>query len=257
MTFCIVSTGWNCAKFVERTLASVEEQSDPDWRICIVVDKYKDDTAAIVAQWCLERSEDERWDCQLNADQRYAVRNQYDAIQRLDPADDDVIVWLDLDGDRFAHPDVLARLREVYADPELQLTYGSYRPEPDKGTCVPAMAFPPQVIANNTYRTHVLRSGCCFNHLRTMRGRIYRAIPLQYLHWNDGRWYDIGVDYITMVPALELAGRNHRFITETLLIYNNGNPHADYRLNPQRPNESSVLDAMMRPALQPLKVSRV
>jgi len=38
---------------------------------------------------------------------KFAVRNQVEAIDNMNPADDDIIVWLDVDGDRFAHQEFL------------------------------------------------------------------------------------------------------------------------------------------------------
>lgn len=242
--FKIVSVGWRCGPWWEQTLRSIETQTDPDWDVRVTYDGG-DDAGADIAAWCYER--DERWHFAENAAQRFAVRNQFEAISSLDPADDDIIVFLDLDGDMFAHREVLAHLRRYYADDTL-VTYGSYVPVPMVDTCTPATPFPASVVRQGSYRRHMLAHGCCFNHLRTMKGRVFKAITPDQFRWLDGRWYEGGTDYIFMVAALELAAGRYKCIEEVLLAYNHANPYAD---NVTRPRQSTacVLDYLNRPPL--------
>lgn len=248
MTFKIVSVGWNCATWWEQTLRSIEEQSVQDWEVWVTYDGG-DDAGPKIQEWCDAR--DARWNCTLTNSQQFAVRNQVEAIQNLKPGTDDIIVFLDLDGDRFAHPHVLARLAEAYADGTL-VTYGSFRPVPMVTTTTPATPFPLQVVTNNTYRKHTLRVGCCFNHLRTMSGRVFNSIPLDQFHWRDGRWYEGGTDYIFMLAALERAGGLYKYIPEVLLLYNHANPFADYLMRSVQ-SDAATRDFLSRPALEPLE----
>lgn len=249
MTFQIVSVGWNCAPFAERTLESILAQSFDDWRVRIVVDPSGDGTEEVVEKW-LEAHPDDRFSTQFNKRRQFAVRNQVEALEALDPDDDDIIVWLDLDGDQFAHKDVLARLRKYYRDDTL-LTFGSFRPVPQSGEFSQARPFPREVIASNSYRDHILNVSCCFNHLRTMKGVVYRNIPPDHFRWLSGKWYEGGTDYIFMCAGLELAGSRHRYIKEILCLYNNANPNADYKVRGTQSSKCTV-DYLKRPSLQPL-----
>jgi len=186
----------------------------------------------------------------LTTRQQFAVQNQVEAIAALAPEDDDIVVFLDLDGDMFAHPDVLAHLGTYYADGTL-VTYGSYRPVPYAATCSPAIPFPPEVVKANAYRKHMLTSGCCFNHLRTMKGRVVKAIPLDRFHWPDGRWYQAGTDYIFMTAALELAGGRYKCVEEILLHYNHANPNADNLSHPAVA-DACTQNTLRRPPLEAL-----
>lgn len=251
MRFKIVSVGWRCAPWWERTLRSIEAQSVPDYDVCIVYDGG-DDAGWDLQRWCEER--DDRWQVTNWATQHFAVHNQVYAIEQLAPEDDDVIVFLDLDGDQLAHPDVLAHLAKEYEDGTL-VTYGSYKPVPWVATCSPAVPFPAPVVAANSYRKHILTHGCCFNHLRTMKGVVAKAIPLDRFKWQHGplagQWYEGGTDYIFMTAALELAGGRYKCLEETLLLYNHANPYAD---NMTHPVEASACtqDTLRRPPLAPL-----
>ena len=147
-----------------------------------------------------------------------------------------MVVWLDLDGDRFAHPSVLDNLMTAYSDGETLLTYGNYRPDPDHGTCPPAIPFPLEVVVNNSYREFIRTGGCNFNHLRTMKGRVAREITPELLSWPDGEWYEAGADYLFMVNGLELAGGRYKCLDEVLCIYNHANPRADNLTHPELTN---------------------
>lgn len=246
--FKIISVGWKCAQFLEKTLASVEAQVEQDWQIHIVYDGG-DHGDWLIRNWCDER--DDRWTYTINTEQLWAVRNQYEGVKKLNPADDDIIVFLDLDGDQLAHPEVLSHLLHYYADATL-VTYGNYRPEPFAETCPPAVPFPPEVVANVAYRDHVMSgAGCCFNHLRTVKGKVYNAIPEERFKRLNGEWYESGTDYVVMIPALELAGGRYKCLDEVLLIYNNANPLADYIVHPSG-TTGNILDALQRPPLDPL-----
>lgn len=250
MTFRIVSTGWECADWLGQTLASVEAQSTDDWTIQVVYDPSADDGAARIREWCDAR--DARWRYSLPAERRFAVRNQYDAVQLLAPADDDIVVFLDLDGDRLAHRDVLAHLGEYYRSSNALVTYGSYQPVPDPGTCAPAIPFPEGVVRTGAYRRQMMTGVCCFNHLRTMRGSIAKAIPVEQFRFVEGphagEWYTTAGDYVFMACALELAQGRYRCIDETLLLYNHANVHADYLTN-SLASVAAMNDFLRRPPL--------
>lgn len=253
MTFKIISVGWQCADWLENTLRSIETQTVDDWESWVVYDPSDDNGADRLMGWLATHQDHaEKWRFRINRDRRYAVRNQYEAIVASDPQPGDIIVFLDLDGDQLAHPDVLSHLAEYYADGTL-LTYGSYRPVPHADTCAPAVPFPVEVVASGTYRKWIRKGhGCCFNHLRTMAAETFLAIPPDQFHWaNGGGWYDAGTDYVFMLAGLEAAGGRYKCIDETLLLYNNANPNADYLYHPNEAN-ACIQDFLRRPKLRPI-----
>lgn len=247
--FKIASTGWMCAQWIEQTLKSVEEQSNDDWEIQIV---YNGDDGGdkIIRKWCDAR--DDRWKYLIKDHRDYGVKDQYEAIRMLDPRDDDIVIFLDLDGDRLAHQGVLDSLAAAYADGVTLLTYGNYEPIPNPGTCPPAKPFPEDVVRHNSYRNHMRYGECCFNHLRTMRGRLINAIGEEQFKWYQGNeageWYKGAMDYIFMIPALELAGPRHKCLTEVLCFYNHANERADNKMQPTE-STNCVHDVLSRPAL--------
>jgi glycosyltransferase involved in cell wall biosynthesis len=252
MRFKIISVGWDCADLLDRTLHSISRQDWSAYDVVIVDDATEDPRQAKrIKEWCLDQGS--RWRAVFNTTRRGPVVNQMKAIALSKPADDDVIVWLDLDGDRFAHPGVLEILADAYEDRTTMMTYGTYKPIPDPGYPVPVGPYPLSVIVDNAYRADTLANGPRWNHLRTMRGDVVKAIPRDQFTWRDGRFYEHGADYVYMTCGLELAGGRHKWIPEVLCLYNAANPRADNICHPVDTNRC-VGDFLQRPPLQPLEV---
>lgn len=252
MTFCIVSTGWECSSFIERTVRSIEEQSHRDFRVMIVDDASTDPRQKErIEDWCMGRWP--RWQYRINTERLGTVRNQWEAIRLLNPAQDDVIVWCDLDGDRLAHSDVLAYLDGVYSDPDVWLTYGNYKPDPDDGRPCDVAPYPDEVVEKGTYRQFTRDVGTRFNHIRSMRGRVFHSIPDDQFRWaGTNRWYEHAADYVFMLAGLERAGGRYRCLTDHLLTYNAANEKADNLMHPDDTNRCAI-DFLRRPPLEPLR----
>lgn len=234
-------------------MASIARQTVDDWQVMI---SYEGDIngGEEIAR-CIDK-----YPGMWNVDARYSeslykydTRSRYEAMLKLDPADDDIIITLDLDGDQLAHPQVLEHLLEYYSDDTL-LTYGSYEPVPYADGCPPAIPFPPDVIASNSYRHFIAAGGpCSFNHLRTMKGKVFKAIPIEQFQWSNGRgWYRRGCDYQFTVSGLELAGRRHKCISEVLAYYNSANQLSAWRIAPADSDECNVDFLHRHSPLQPL-----
>lgn len=252
MRFKIISTGWQCADWMERTLVSIENQSVDNWDVYITYDACEDSGGEFIRKWC--ESRDERWHPQINTDQRFAPRNQFEAMQAAQPADDDVVVFLDLDGDQFAHVNVLKNLADYYSDGTLA-TYGSYVAVPRVGAPGVIQPFPEDVVRQGSYRHYTSNYGCCFNHLRTMSGRVSKSLPMEIFQWDTGdlagQWYQGGTDYVVMLSALERAGGKYKCIPEVLVLYNHANPLADNMTHP-RESDSCTRNFLNREPLLPL-----
>lgn len=247
--FKIISCGWQCAQFLEQTLQSVYDQTVKDWQCAIIYDKSDDNGADLIMKFC--DTHPGRWTGRFNEQQNYAAHNQWEALQILSPTDDDIVIWLDLDGDMLAHPSVLDNLLTAYSDGTPLLTYGSYQAVPEPPEPPRILPYPDDVVASNSYRQDALYNGPRFNHLRTMKGRIANNIPEDLFKWPDGSWYMSGQDYIFMLSGLELAGGRYKVLPEILHIYNDANPLADNKVHGQETHRCDV-DFMSKPPLKRL-----
>lgn len=261
MRFKFVTVGWNCADVAERTLRSIESQSMTNYDVYLVDDASTDDTGRFLDGWCAAHNSilspvltgKQSWHVQHNRSRQFVVLNQYMAIH-VDPMDDDdVVIFLDLDGDQLAHPYVLERLAAAY-DRGALVTYGSFRNASEQQRCPITMPFPPDVVAANAYRAELARGQLVyFNHLRTMAGVVAKAVPDSYLKFDDGTWYTSATDYAFMAAALELAGGRYESIPEVLCIYNDRQPHPDNMTQPDATVRAAMHTFRRRP-LSPLEV---
>lgn len=248
MNFKIISTGWNCGDVFKQTLASIEQQTDPNWQVHIVDDGSDPKHQELLREWY--DPHDSRWGYTLNETNRGVIVSQYEGIRAMNPDDEDVIVFLDLDGDRFAHTEVLEHLDSYYNDPIFGnplMTYGSYRPVPDPGGPVPISDYPENVIKTATYRQDTLDHGVRFNHLRTMKWKVLKQIPDSYYQWPDGTWLFCGSDYVVMMGCLEVSGGRYRRISETLMLYNAAQPSPDNVRHPNETNRCCIYALSMPP----------
>jgi len=225
--YLAVVTGRNCSDRVEACLRSLADQRE-SFLVCVVDDASEDGTAGIVKHYAREYG----WLDIVNQQRRYALANQVAAWRALDPGDEDVVVFVDMD-DQLARDDV-AEVLDRYYDAGAWMTYGSYAPvpadHPDAAGCRAAQAYPPHVTAARGYRDH----RPFFNHLRTISWRVLKNLTESDLRDRSGRYWKANTDASVMVPCLEMAGHRCAVIPETLYLYSCDNPAAVWRTDMQQ-----------------------
>lgn len=225
--FKIVCCGWRCPDWVRVTLDSIAHQHLRDFEVMI---SYESDDPIEsgfqkIEDWVSKQPDRGKYHMSFREGREnflFGSQARYRAIEALAPADDDVIIWLNIDGDRFAHPQVLNRVWDSYfLDGFPLVTYGSFLHVPDEPNPLVAKPYDNAVIAHRSYR----EAPFCAADLRTMQYRVWKNIPAEQHQWSDGHsWYSKIDDMTSMIPALELVGLRHRFVPEVLMIYNILNP---------------------------------
>lgn len=238
--FKVICTGRNHPDWAQEALDSLAAQTDERFDVCVVDDASDQDLFNVLGSygWL--------WFCR--EERAYALANQILAWTALEPSEDDVIVWLDLD-DRLPHAGVLERLRAIYDESDALLTYGSYRPfpqdHPNAANCRPAKPYDETVRRLRTYRGTVQ----WFNHLRSMKWRVLREITDQDLRRSDGNYFQANTDRAVMFPALELAGNRAVFVEDVLYEYRCNSEDAVWKtMNPLLVAEDQELRARPRKA---------
>lgn len=227
MAFRIVCCGWRCPNWVLLTLDSIAQQRRRDFEVMISYESDDPDERgfSIIEDWIRRQPDAGKYHTSFRQGREnfiYGSQARYNAIYDLNPDDEDVIIWLNIDGDRFAHPYVLDRVWDAYfMDHFPLLTYGNFLHVPDEPNALRSKPYDNAVIAANSYRS----APFCAADLRTMKHEVWRQIPVTEQQWSDGRgWYSKCDDVTTMIPALELVGIRHRFVDQLLMIYNTLNP---------------------------------
>lgn len=228
--FKIITACRNVDEWVARSIQSVQNQTYSNWQSIVVDDCSTDKTREILQE---QVSISEKYSLIQNEQRKYQLHNFVDAIKNSQPADEDVIVTLDGD-DWFFDENVLSYLVEVYKNPDVWITWGSYNVFPSGKRGSSAQAIP----SNYDVRKGVW----VFSHLRTFKYFLWRSIKDKDLRtsWSD-EYYPMGGDNAFMRPMLEMAGLNHRkFIDRILYVYNGINPLSVRRVNEKLQTRCSV-----------------
>ena len=125
----------------------------------------------------------------------------------------EVVVWLD--GDDRLLPGALQCVRDMYEDPDVWLTYGSF--VRDDGVRDYRWHAPfGQRYRPGQHRREPWRA----SHLKTFRAGVVQAIPFAYLCDARGRVNETCTDLTVMYPALDLVGERYLVCVEFLCVYN-------------------------------------
>jgi glycosyltransferase involved in cell wall biosynthesis len=235
--FKVIVPSFNSIDYIEKTLRSIEMQTDKQYDVCVI-----DDGSTIPGQRDLIQKFCERndWKFLFNEKNHGALYGMVHAIPLLDCHDDDVVVVIDGD-DWLAHPEVFSKLRQVYTENDVYLTWGQCELYPKKDTPTNyAQPIPEMVMQQALYRDIPF----VFWHLGTFKYFLWRHLEDPDLRDEDGEYFMIMKDKATLYPMLEMAGEKIRFIPETLYIYNMENPLNDYVNTPSE--EHNRVDALIR-----------
>jgi len=215
--FVITVPFYNVGKWIPHCIKSIAEQTYKNFT-CILVDDISTDDSAEMAQELIK--EDDRFVLIRNTTKRTAVGNIYQAIESSTPSREDIIVNVDGD-DWLASNGVLEKLKKVYEENDVWMTYGSYIEFPSKIRGKFARQIPEAVIETNSYRAFEWIS----SHLRTYKFKLWNKVQKEDLMIEQlGKWVKGCGDLALMFPMLEMSGHRALYIRDILYVYNRSNP---------------------------------
>lgn len=215
----------NAEKYIARALRSAFNQDYDSYRIIMIDDASTDKTWSEASKVIRTARKAKKIDVQTfrNKERVGVVANHHKFWQMCAP--DEVIVNLDGD-DELNDNHVLSYLANVYSDPNVWMTYGSYEYDLESrnpnGDCLGiASAYP----ANN----HTRKRGFSCSHLRTYYAGLAQKIREEDLRYGND-YYQLAADHVIMFPMIEMAGPQHaRFIEKVLYQYNAVNPLNEHK----------------------------
>lgn len=231
--FCIVVPSYNCAKWLEKCLKSVENQTYDNYRVCVIDDASTDKQHAKIAKLFCEKN---GWELIVNKQNEGALYNIKMGIEKITESDDDIIVTLDGD-DWFSTENALQLLNLAYQE-NIELTYGRffyYR----NGEIGFSENYPDHIRESRDYRKY----GWVASHLRTFKYKLWRNIKDCDLRDENGEYFRVAWDMAFMFPMIEMAGNNIKFFDYPVYVYNIENELNDFKL---RENEQSKIEAFLR-----------
>ena len=217
----VVIPSFNNRDWYELNLESVLQQNYRNFRVIYIDDHSTDGTGELVREYLRKNDWEERVHLIHNSERMGALYNIYHAVWSCDP--EEIIVTVDGD-DWLFHENVLKRLNQIYADPDVWMTYGQYIEFPDGGAGHCQM-IPPHVIENNSYRSYAWVS----SHLRTFYASLFHLIAYDDFLF-QGEFYSAAWDLAFMFPLLEMSSSHFRFIPDVFYVYNQASPINDYKL---------------------------
>jgi glycosyltransferase involved in cell wall biosynthesis len=223
--FRIVVVTYNAETYIDKCLQSIQTQDHKVFR-CIIIDDVTTDRTNDRARAVV--GEDHRFVIHRNEVRAGALLNIRQAINMMEPDDEDVIVTVDGD-DWLEHTRALSRIREAYDDPKIRLTFGTLRCVSNNGLfCAP---YPEDVIRERRYREYQWNA----SHPRTFKYELWRKIrPEDFVDPATGKHWWMTWDQAMMFPMLEMCEPGEFcHIPEVLYAYNDVNPLNDNRVDAQ------------------------
>ena len=214
----ILTTSYNCEKFIEKSLFSIMSQRYQDFTCYITDDVSTDNTVNIVRETI---KNDPRFILIENKTKFFQPGN-YDQIITSRNIDGEEIC-VEVDGDDWL-PDsnVFTRINEVYKDKDVWMTSGSFRYHDGR----PGFANPPTNFSNVRKQTFTL------SHLRTWKSWLWKKIKPEDLRDENNNYWNVAGDLSFMFPMFEMSGEKHyRFLSDINYIYNESNPINDHKVN--------------------------
>ena len=225
----ILTTSYNCEKFVEKSLLSIMGQRFKDFKCYITDDLSTDNTVDVIIKTI---SGDDRFILIENKQKMYQPGNYDQVIRGLDIPDNEICVEIDGD-DWLPNSNVLSFINDVYKDENVWMTSGSFKYHDGR----PGFANPPKNFTNIRKQTFTL------SHMRTWKSWLWKKIKEEDLKDISGNYWSVAGDLSFMYPMLEMSGEKHfKYISETLYIYNESNPLNDHKVN--MPKVSSTVNVI-------------
>ena len=217
--FKIIVTTYNPGiNLLKKCLNSIEIQNYKNYEVCIIDDsstKEKEEIYNLLNEY----NSNFNWkylQSEINYGPCYS-RNK--AIEILNPKKNDIIVCVDGDDELF-DKNVLKKLNNYYQNENLLITFGNYVEKNKIGKVKGNMKikFKKGEIDNIIKKKNYRKYRFAFSHLKTFKFKLYNKINKKDLKKNDN-FIRSSTDIAIMLPMLEMAGKNIKFINDKLYKY--------------------------------------
>ena len=234
----ILTTSYNCEKFIEKSLLSIMSQRFKDFKCYITDDLSTDNTVDIIKKTI---QGDNRFILVENEKKMFQPGNYDQIIRGMNIPDEEICVEVDGD-DWLPNSNVLGLVNETYKDENVWMTSGSFKYSNG------AQGFSTQPATFNNIRSQ----NFTLSHMRTWKSWLWKKIKEEDLKDSEGNYWSVAGDLSFMFPMFEMSGKNHyKHISETTYIYNETNPLNDHKVN--MPMVNSIVNIIRRkPEYKPL-----
>lgn len=218
--FTIVIPSFNNERWVKKNLTSALKQEYENFCVSYTDDASTDKTYELAEEIIGNSNVDA---CLIrNETNKRALHNIVKSVEKSKP--DSIILTLDGD-DWLPHPQVLSTLNEIYSNPDVWITSGSYIDNSNGLVSSP-------VIKEGFWENNIRHLIWTISHLRTFRRELFLSINQEDLKDKDNEFYKFTFDQAMMFPMVEMSGPKHfHAIDEVLYVYNRNNPNSVDRIH--------------------------
>jgi glycosyltransferase involved in cell wall biosynthesis len=221
----ILTTTYNCEKYVEKSLLSIMTQRFRDFKCYITDDLSTDNTVEIIKKTI---EGDDRFILIENKTKMYQPGNYDQVIRGLNIPDEEICIEVDGD-DWLPNSNVFGLIDETYSDPDVWMTSGSFKySSGSQGFSNPPTSF-----------DNIRKQSFTLSHMRTWKSWLWKKIKEEDLKDNDGNYWGVAGDLAFMFPMFEMSGKKHyRHVPSITYIYNETNPLNDHKVNMSKVNST-------------------
>ena len=221
--FKIIIPLYNSEQWIHKTIKSLELQEYKNFE-CIIIDDCSTDNSYEVAKKSITGKEN--YKLYSNEKNMGPLANAYNGAMKLCTKlqDEDIIAILDGDDFLFSSKS-LSLLNEKYQDKDCWMTYGSYINLSDKKKGKFSKQVPEHIVEANMYRNYQW----CTSHMRTYKSFLLRNVNTNDLLDENGDFYRAAGDLALMFPLLEMSGKNAKYVSDILYIWNDLSPFNEHK----------------------------
>ena len=221
--FKIIVTTYNPGiNFLNKCLKSIENQSYKHFDVCILDDastKNSKKLKILILHYCIRNN----WKYIFRSTNIGPLGGRVNAIEKLKPSDDDIIVSIDGDDELYSN-DVLEKLNKYY-DENVWITFGNYVDINKNIESKPKIKCKRYNFKNIYLDGAFRKTPWVYSHLKTFRYKLYKRIAHQDLMIN-GEYIKSATDMALMYPMLEMCGDKFKCVNEVLYKYNISHPES-------------------------------
>ncbi len=211
----IVIPSFNNKDWYKQNLDSVFTQNYQNYQVIYIDDCSTDGTGNLVRQYVTEHNLENKISIFSNNRRRSALPNLFNAIHSCN--DTDIIAILDGD-DWFAHENVLSYFNEIYKDPNVWITYGTY-----KDLAVDYDNFYGSDLSfdwvKNNFLENEVRAAFTPGHIKTFYASLFKKIKLSDLFY-EGKFAPSSYDIAINIPLFGMGKDHIKWIPEITCIHN-------------------------------------
>lgn len=213
--FWVVTCTRNAADWVCKCLDSVYRQNYPGEYLnhLLIDDDSTDNTQELVLSW-LSETPDHNVQYVRNDKRLGGTENTVKGFRQAPPGS----IVIELNGDDWL-PDngVLSFLNKVYGDPDVWMTYNSYRFS-DGTLADQCRPYPDEVVRNNGFREY---HRWISSHLHTFRAEVFAHVREEtFIDPETSMYWESADDMAIYLAMLEICGRHSRHLTRVNYVYN-------------------------------------